>query len=111
VSITKPLNTGSFSYINGSNDQKPLSSQEEILANVYWRFLQLRGYIDEKHRLTSWGVCLDQALSVLDPADNLEEATFLAVEMVRFGLMNSKEWFSHVSGGPMRGSGELTLFD
>ncbi|EAW17575.1 MKT1 family protein [Aspergillus fischeri NRRL 181] len=94
-----------------SKDAQPLSSQDEILANVYWRFLQLRGYIDEKHRLTSWGVCLDQALSVLDPADNLEEATFLAVEMVRFGLLNSKEWFSHVSGGPMRGSDEDKKFN
>ncbi|RHZ70405.1 hypothetical protein CDV55_107926 [Aspergillus turcosus] len=94
-----------------SKDAQPLSSQDEILANVYWRFLQLRGYIDEKHRLTSWGVCLHQALSVLDPADNLEEATFLAVEMVRFGLLNSREWFSHVSGGPMRGSDEDKKFN
>ncbi|RHZ52224.1 MKT1 family protein [Aspergillus thermomutatus] len=94
-----------------SKDAQPLSSQDEILANVYWRFLQLRGYIDEKHRLTSWGVCLEQALSVLDPADDLEEATFLAVEMVRFGLLNFKQWFSHVSGGPMRGSDEDKKFN
>jgi uncharacterized membrane protein len=87
---------------------QPLSSQDEILANVFWRFLQLRGYIDEKtHQLTQWGACLEQALSVLDPSDTLEEATFLAIEMLRFGLLNSKQWFSHVSGGPMRGSGEL----
>lgn len=44
---------------------------------------------------------------MLDPADNLEEATFLAIEMVRFGVLNAKQWFSHVSGGPMRGSGKL----
>ncbi|KAH2042815.1 hypothetical protein KXV43_006198 [Aspergillus fumigatus] len=94
-----------------SKDAQLLSSQDEILANVYWRFLQLRGYIDEKHRLTSWGVCLDQALSVLDPADNLEEATFLAIELIRFGLLNFKEWFSHVSGGPMRGSDEDKKFN
>ena len=73
---------------------------------MFWRFLQLRGYITEKHQLTPWGVCLEQALSVLDPSDGLEEATFLAIEMLRLGLLNSKPWFSHVSGGPMRGSGE-----
>ncbi|PLB38128.1 temperature dependent protein affecting M2 dsRNA replication-domain-containing protein [Aspergillus candidus] len=92
-------------------DSQPLSSQEEILSNVFWRFLQLRGYITEKHQLTPWGVCLEQALSVLDPSDGLEEATFLAIEMLRLGLLNSKPWFSHVSGGPMRGSDEDKSFN
>ncbi|OJJ37272.1 hypothetical protein ASPWEDRAFT_446958 [Aspergillus wentii DTO 134E9] len=92
-------------------DSPILSSQDEILSNVFWRFLQLRGYINEKHQLTQWGVCLEQALSVLDPADGLEEATFLAIEMLRFGLLNSKQWFSHVSGGPMRGSDEDKSFN
>lgn len=95
-------------FVDVADYQKPLSTQEEILANVYWRFLQLRGYIDEKNQLTPWGVCLEQALSVLDPSGNLEEATLLAIEMARFGLLNSRQWFSHVSGGPMRGSGKIS---
>lgn len=87
-----------------------LSSQDEIFSNVFWRFLQLRGYIDQKsHQLTPWGLCLEQALSVLDPNDSLEESTFLAIEMIRLGLINSKQWFSHVSGGPMRGTGKRSL--
>lgn len=86
--------------------KKVLSSQEEVLSNVFWRFLQLRGYINEKHELTSWGESLAQALSVLDPADNLEEPAFLAIEMIRLGVLNTREWFSHVSGGPMRGTGK-----
>ncbi|KKK24520.1 XPG I-region protein [Aspergillus ochraceoroseus] len=94
-----------------SNDTPPLSSKDEIYANVFWRFLQLRGYINEKHQLTSWGVCLEQALSVLDPEDSLEEATFLAIELLRFGVLNSKQWFSHVSGGPMRGSDDDKSFN
>ncbi|KAF7590900.1 hypothetical protein BBP40_002262 [Aspergillus hancockii] len=94
-----------------ARESQPLSSQDEVLANVYWRFLQLRGYIDEKHQLTSWGVSLEQALSILDPDDNLEEATFLAIEMLRFGVLNAKQWFSHVSGGPMRGSDEDKNFN
>lgn len=84
-----------------------LASQEDILSNVFWRFLQLRGYVDEKHQLTSWGTCLEQALSVLDPAENLEEPTFIAIELLRLGILNTKDWFSHVSGGPMRGSGRM----
>lgn len=87
-----------------------LSSQGDILANVFWRFLQLRGYVDEKHQLTEWGTCLEQALSVLDPADSLEEHTFIAIELLRMGILSSKDWFSHVSGGPMRGSGKHVDF-
>ncbi|KAJ9352489.1 hypothetical protein DTO280E4_7828 [Paecilomyces variotii] len=92
-------------------DTPPLSSQGDILANVFWRFLQLRGYIDEKHQLTAWGTCLEQALSVLDPEDNLEESTFIAIELLRMGILSSKDWFSHVSGGPMRGSDEDKQFN
>lgn len=86
---------------------KVLSSQDEVLSNVFWRFLQLRGYINEKHELTSWGHCLERALSALNPADDIEEPIFLAIEMVRLGLLNTKGWFSHLSGGPMRGTGEF----
>ena len=85
-----------------------LSTQEDILSNVVWRFLQLRGYVDEKHNLTAWGKCLDQALSSVDPNDHLEDAIFIAIEMLRMDLLNTKNWFSHVSGGPMRGSGTFS---
>lgn len=73
-----------------------------------WRFLQLRGYVDDKHNPTAWGKCLEQALSAVDPADNLEDAIFIAIEMLRMNLLNTKHWFSHVSGGPMRGSGKFS---
>lgn len=92
-------------------DAPALSSQDDILSNVFWRFLQLRGYVDEKHQLTSWGTCLEQALSVLDPSESLEEPTFIAIELLRLGLLNTKDWFAHVSGGPMRGSDEDKKFN
>lgn len=92
-------------------DAPALSSQNDILQNVFWRFLQLRGYIDEKHQLTSWGVCLEQALTALNPADNLGESIFIAIEMLRLGLLNATEWFTHVSGGPMRGSEDDKTFN
>ncbi|KAJ5607342.1 hypothetical protein N7537_003961 [Penicillium hordei] len=95
-----------------ANKETPvLSSQEDILSNVMWRFLQLRGYVDDKHRLTPWGQCLVQALSAIEPADNLEESIFIAIEMIRLGLLNTKNWFSHVSGGPMRGSEDDKTFN
>lgn len=94
-----------------SRDSPPLYLQDDILANVFWRFLQLRGYVDDKHQLTAWGTCLEQALSVLDPTWNLEEPTFIAIELLRLGILNAKDWFSHVSGGPMRGSDEERTFN
>ncbi|KAJ5488996.1 hypothetical protein N7539_003886 [Penicillium diatomitis] len=94
-----------------SKDTPILSTQEDILSNVVWRFLQLRGYVDDKHNLTAWGKCLQQALAGVELEDNLEEAIFIAIEMLRMGLLNTKNWFSHVSGGPMRGSEEDKTFN
>ncbi|KAK4870601.1 hypothetical protein LT330_004949 [Penicillium expansum] len=106
------LSDTDFASKSFANKETPaLSSQDDILSNVMWRFLQLRGYVDDKHTLTPWGQCLAQALSAIDPADNLEESIFIAIEMIRFGLLNTKNWFSHVSGGPMRGSEDDKTFN
>ena len=53
-----------------------------------WRFLQLRGYIDEKHQITQWGDALVATLEALDSSDEAQEAGILAVELLRFGLIN-----------------------
>ncbi|KAK2879310.1 hypothetical protein FQN49_001006 [Arthroderma sp. PD_2] len=87
-------------------DAAPLTSKQEIVSNVTWRFLQLRGYVDTKHQLTSWGKALESALSSLNPSENLEEPTFLAIELIRLGILNAKDWFPNISGGPMRGTDE-----
>ena len=82
----------------------PLKSKEEILSNTLWRCVQLRGYVDTKHNLTGWGKALQAALSHLDPEDHLEEATFLAVELVRLNLMKANDLFATYIGAPLRGS-------
>ncbi|KAJ5098491.1 hypothetical protein N7532_005492 [Penicillium argentinense] len=106
------VTTSDFASKSFANKETPaLSTQEDIQSNVMWRFLQLRGYVDEKHKLTVWGKCLEQALLNVDPADNLEDAIVIAIEMLRMDLLNTKEWFSHVSGGPMRGSEEDKSFN
>ncbi|KAI4289561.1 MAG: hypothetical protein L6R35_001173 [Caloplaca aegaea] len=43
--------------------QQILKSRDEICANAVWRFLQLRGYVDDQHQLTKWGNLLDSMLS------------------------------------------------
>ncbi|KAK2767003.1 hypothetical protein FQN54_006320 [Arachnomyces sp. PD_36] len=88
-----------------------LQSRDEILQNVYWKFLQLRGYIDKQHQLTIWGQALQRTLSYLDPFEKLEETGFLAIELLRLGILNSTDWFSNISGGPMRGSDKDQTFN
>ena len=77
-----------------------------------WRFLQLRGFVDEEHQLTTWGKVLEATLSVSGAKKAQEEAAFLAVELLRLGLLNADTMFRDYSGAPMRGSGEnFRLFE
>jgi Temperature dependent protein affecting M2 dsRNA replication len=66
----------------------PLKSKAEILFNVMGRFLQLRGFLDEKRELTGWGRALRKALSSLDSPSKLEDSVYLALEMLRLGLLD-----------------------
>lgn len=75
---------------------------------MVWRFLQLRGYVDEQHQLTEWGNVLQEALFAAGTSKHEEEAVFLAVEMLRFGLVNPDTMFLGYSGAPEHGTGQLS---
>lgn len=92
-----------------------LSKQSELLANIMWRFLQERGYINSDHTLSAWGKALktsferassEHYLGRTNPVSEAEEAIFLAFELVRLDLLNSKLMFQSppYTGAPMRGS-------
>ncbi|KAI9733347.1 MAG: hypothetical protein M1834_003431 [Cirrosporium novae-zelandiae] len=83
-----------------------LSTPDEIVCNTLWRFLQLRGYIDAKHELTKWGKALEAGLAAADPSDEFEEPLFLAIELMRLGLLSSRPFFPAYSGGAITGSDE-----
>jgi hypothetical protein len=36
---------------------------------------------------------------------------FIGIEMLRLGILGSKDWFGHISGGPMRGTDEDKAFN
>ncbi|KAL8710079.1 MAG: hypothetical protein Q9220_005351 [cf. Caloplaca sp. 1 TL-2023] len=76
----------------------------EVCANALWRFLQLRGYIDQQHRLTTWGKVLDGMLLISGSNVQGEKAVFLAVELLRLGLLNANTMFERYPGAPVRGS-------
>jgi len=86
---------------------------DAIISLAIWKFLQLRGYVDEKHELTPQGIALSNAMSALEPTvkanpevPGLYEAVLLAFELIRFGLLNAKNPRSEVHGLPMNGSEE-----
>ena len=72
---------------------------------MLWRFLQLRGFVNKKHELTSWGEAMIAAISALDSADKMEEYVFVAIEMLRMGLVSGKD-MANISGGAEHGSGK-----
>lgn len=78
----------------------------EIITNAIYRLLQLRGYIDAKHQLTEWGAVLRIVLSGVGPRKEMQEAAFLAVELLRFGLLTPESMFADLKGVPMYGSGQ-----
>ncbi|KAL9014581.1 MAG: hypothetical protein Q9173_000765 [Seirophora scorigena] len=82
-----------------------LKSRGEICANAIWRFLQLRGYVDDQHQLTKWGEILGSTLSSMGHGSEWERSALLAIELVRLDLLKPDTMFSNYSGAPFRGSG------
>lgn len=90
-----------------------LKSAAEVVSNALWRLLHLRGYIDDQHQLTSWGKALAKSLNAVQPAvqaykdiHHVEEAVFLAYELIRFDNLNSRNRHTELIGGPLRGTDE-----
>ena len=89
-----------------ANEEQSLASRAEVLSNATWRLLQLRGYIDEQHQLTHWGKVLESALITAGSSKEFEEATLLAVELVRFKLLSPDTMFENYGGVPLNGTGQ-----
>jgi hypothetical protein len=99
---------------NGPGSKGPfLKSKPELLSNAIWRFLHLRGYVNDQHELTSWGKALAITLKSIGPsvkahndAHHLEEAAFLAYELFRYDNLNARNRHPELTGVPLRGSDE-----
>ena len=52
---------------------------------------------------------LEATLTTAGSNKDLEEAGFLAIELMRVGLINADTMFLDYSGAPMRGTGRLLL--
>lgn len=60
-----------------------------------WRFLHLRDYITDEHKLTSWGKVLSTVISSFGPdvIPELQDAALLATELLRLNLLTSSEYW------------------
>lgn len=88
-----------------------LSLDNEVLPNALWRLLHLRGYIDDAHRLTAWGKALATSYKSLgsllnkqEDVQHVQEAAFLAFELLRFDNLHGRNRHAELIGGSLRGS-------
>jgi hypothetical protein len=88
-----------------------IGSGELIISITLWRYLHLRGYVNDSHQLTPWGEALAQSLEALEPTvkkhttvPGLFQAVLLAYELLRLGLLNTRNQHSELNGLPINGS-------
>lgn len=106
------LKNGDFAKSTITTEKiKGVDSADLIISLAIWRWLHLRGYVDESHRLTTWGQALAASLEALEPTvkknpgvGGLFEAVLLAFELLRFGILNTRNQHSELGGLPMNGS-------
>jgi len=74
-----------------------IDSAEMVTSVAIWRFLHLRGYVDDSHKLTSWGNALATAFLALREAmenkpdvPGLDDAVLLAFELIKLGLLTGR---------------------
>ncbi|KAL7412309.1 temperature dependent protein affecting M2 dsRNA replication-domain-containing protein [Mrakia frigida] len=88
-------------------DLRPLEKKDEIVANVIWRFLDLRGFLKPNHTHASLAQALQAGVKAARVNDKFQEPLFLALELTRAGVLHGDLWSGRAwSGGPSFGTGE-----
>lgn len=67
-----------------------------------WRFLQLRGYVQDDHTLSPLGKCLQAAYSKTT-SQELQEPVVVALELLRLKALSADNTFPY-NGAPQRGN-------
>jgi len=94
-----------------------LGSPDAVVSIAIWKFLHLRGFLNDRHELTPWGSALSAAFAALEPTvkknpevPGLYEALVLGLELIRFDLLNTTNKHGTrddlLHGLPMNGSEE-----
>ncbi len=82
-----------------------LEKKDEIVANTIWRMLELRGFLNHAHLHTPYARALYLALKKSKLNDKLQEPLFLALELLRGGVLHANYFGGRAySGGPSFGN-------
>ncbi|CAO1628748.1 unnamed protein product [Parajaminaea phylloscopi] len=76
-----------------------LEKKDEIVANVVWRMLELRGFLNHDHLHTPYARALHLALRTSRLNDKVQEPLYLALELVREGALHGNLYTSPGSNG------------
>ncbi|CCM02615.1 uncharacterized protein FIBRA_04718 [Fibroporia radiculosa] len=82
-----------------------LEKKDEIVANVIWRFLELRGFLLSTHTHSPLARAMHSAIRTARVNDKFQEPLYLFLELVRAGVMHGNLWSGRAySGGPSFGT-------
>ncbi|KAF8622509.1 hypothetical protein AX15_006953 [Amanita polypyramis BW_CC] len=83
----------------------PLDKKDELVANVIWRFLELRGFLVNSHNHSALARAMYAALRHTRVNDKFQDPLYLFLELVRAGVMHGHLWSGRAfSGGPSFGT-------
>lgn len=85
-----------------------LEKKDEIVANVIWRMLELRGFLNHDHLHTPYARALHLALRASRLNDKLQEPLYLALELIRSNVLHAN--YFHSPGAPSSGGGQVQVF-
>ncbi|KAF8074632.1 temperature dependent protein affecting M2 dsRNA replication-domain-containing protein, partial [Lyophyllum atratum] len=88
-----------------SPSQGPLDKKDEVVANVIWRFLELRGFLLNTHIHSPLARAMYVAIKQARVNDKFQDPLYLFLELVRAGVMHGHLWSGRAfSGGPSFGT-------
>lgn len=89
------------------NKSKYLERKDEVVANVIWRFLDLRGFLAPNHTHAPLARAMYAALKQSRTNDKFQDPLFLFLELIRAGVLHWNLWGGRAySGGPSFGDEE-----
>lgn len=83
-----------------------LEKKDEIVANTLWRFLELRAFLEEDHTHSPYGRAFRAALQRVRVTDRVQEPLFVALELIRAGVLHERPYGMLYSGGAMFSEGD-----
>jgi len=103
ATVSEKLASRTKGKSNLSNGQ--LDKKDEVVANVVWRFLELRGFLLNSHTHSPLARAMYTAIKQARLNDKFQDPLYLFLELVRAGVMHGHLWSGRAfSGGPSFGT-------